>query len=230
MARKRFDDEVAKILAILDGPDPKAAQRSAEAALHMAMGAGSGPLRQQHLVQAQEFIAQMDPHREGEAIQELQGHVLALQGRGGDTRIAHVTRGERFIPASMQTPEVMAALARAAKQAGLNPRRFRVGQGRVNPRTGHEEFYEPTYVAADNVPVPPQSGDDLDRNPHSGPFGAPPIIQRGPQTQEEHDRNETLKKVLDGMMMLWGRSGRMFFPPGQTPKFPENGPGDTSGN
>ncbi len=138
--RKRFDDEVAEVMAILDRPDPHANRRGAEAALNMALASGDGPLRRRYLAKAQKFIARMDHGREAEEIQELQGHVLALQGRGGDTRIAHVTRGEQVIPTALQTPEVMTALARAAKQAGLDPRRFQVGQGRINPRTGHEEF------------------------------------------------------------------------------------------
>lgn len=93
--RKRFDDEVAEVMAILDRPDPHANRRSAEAALNMALASGDGPLRRKYLAKAQKFIARMDPQREAEEIQELQGHMLALQGRGGDTRIAHVSLFKR---------------------------------------------------------------------------------------------------------------------------------------
>ena len=66
----------------------------------------------------------------------------------GDARIAHVTPGEIVIPRRLQTPELMAALARAAQTAGLDPRRFQVGNRRnsVNPRTGQAEFAENPYV------------------------------------------------------------------------------------
>ncbi len=108
--RKRFDDEVAEVMAILDRPDPRANGRSAEAALNMALASGGGPLRQKYLAKAQKFIARMDPEREAEEIQELQGHVLALQGRGGDTRIAHVTAMDRVITVSNSTAHMAGAL------------------------------------------------------------------------------------------------------------------------
>jgi hypothetical protein len=64
---------------------------------------------------------------------------VAAQGRGGDTAIAHLTPGEMVIPKRLQTPEVMAALKRAA---GGSLARLQVGHpaNRLNPRTGAPEF------------------------------------------------------------------------------------------
>ena len=85
--------------------------------LNQARISGNGPLRQKYLRKAQQVIAQIDPHANPEALQELQAQVLALQGRGGDTEVAHVTPGEVVIPKRMRTPELMAALARATQYA-----------------------------------------------------------------------------------------------------------------
>ena len=144
MAKKGIDAEIDKVLRIMeanpDGPTEVAANL-----LNQARISGDGPLRQKYLRKAQKVIAQIDPHADPEKLQELQAEVLALQGRGGDTEIAHTTPGEIVIPARLRTPEVMAAVARAAQQAGIDPRRLVVGSGRnaVNPRTGQKEFADP---------------------------------------------------------------------------------------
>src|SRR5262249_30890445 len=64
---------------------------------------------------------------------------VAAQGRGGDSEIAHLTPGEMVIPKRLQTPEVLAALQRAA---GGSIARFTVGHptNRTNPKTGAPEF------------------------------------------------------------------------------------------
>jgi hypothetical protein len=134
---------LAYILEVLERPDPDAAVRAAGMALARARDAGSGGLRQQHLAEAQAHIARIDPRRQGRAVQQLQGQVLALQGRRGDTRLAHVTPGEVVIPQRLQTPAVMGYLAAAARAAGLDPRSLLVGHpaGKINPRTGQQEFW-----------------------------------------------------------------------------------------
>lgn len=75
---------------------------------------------------------------------------LAAQGRGEDTEIAHVARGEMVIPEALQTPKFMAALGRAAKAQGISISQLRVGSRRnsINPNTGVAEF------AADNAVRP----------------------------------------------------------------------------
>jgi hypothetical protein len=120
MAKKQSIDELAtEILQDFEAGDTPA--RRAQAALDQARDAGESGLRLQHLREAQHQIAAIDPARDPRAIQRLQARVLALQGRGGDTEIAHVTPGELVIPGWMQTPEVMRVLAAMAEQAGLDP-------------------------------------------------------------------------------------------------------------
>jgi murein DD-endopeptidase MepM/ murein hydrolase activator NlpD len=68
---------------------------------------------------------------------------LAAQGRGEDTEVAHVARGELVVPRALQTPEFMAALARAAAAYGVPLARLSVGNAmnRINPNTGAPEFW-----------------------------------------------------------------------------------------
>jgi hypothetical protein len=67
---------------------------------------------------------------------------MARQGRGGDTTMAHMTPGEKVIPKEVAAmrPDLVAHVANAIKQYGGDPRKYTVGAGRVNPRTGAEEF------------------------------------------------------------------------------------------
>jgi hypothetical protein len=77
-------------------------------------------------------------------VNAIQARLLALQGRGGDTEIAHVTPGEVVIPRTLQTPAVMRALAAEAQRQGINTARLNVGNpaNSRNPRTGQREFIE----------------------------------------------------------------------------------------
>jgi len=87
---------------------------------------------------------------------------LAAQGRGDDTEIAHVARGEVVIPEALQTPELLQVLRRAAAAQGIPLERFRVGSQRnsINPNTGVAEFAE-------------------------SPAGAPPpYVYNGPEIEE----------------------------------------------
>ena len=70
---------------------------------------------------------------------------LARQGRGEDTEIAHVARGELVLPEVLQDPEVLAAVRRAAEAAGVSLDRLRVGNKRnsLNPHRGLPEFFDP---------------------------------------------------------------------------------------
>lgn len=65
---------------------------------------------------------------------------LAAEGQGGDTEVAHLTPGEVVVPLTLQTPEVMALLRRAARAQGIDLRCLTVGHGRINPKTGQEQF------------------------------------------------------------------------------------------
>jgi hypothetical protein len=107
-------------------------------------------------------MARIDPVHQRATLQNLQGHVLALQGRGRDTKIAHVTPQELVIPARLQTPEFMAHLERIAMSVGIDPRSLRVGsrRGKINPRTGHQEFDDDDLSALDYGGLQPDFLDD----------------------------------------------------------------------
>ncbi|MDX2143016.1 MAG: hypothetical protein SFV19_06655 [Rhodospirillaceae bacterium] len=95
---------------------------------------------------AQDELRSISPRQHPELVSAIQAKLLALQGRGGDTEIAHVTPGEVVIPRNLQTPAVMRTLAAAAARAGIDPRRYTVGHraNSVNPRTGTGEFTDKT--------------------------------------------------------------------------------------
>ncbi len=67
---------------------------------------------------------------------------LAAQGRGEDTEIAHVARGEIVVPEALQTPEFLNAVRRVAKAHGISFDQLRIGSRRnsINPETGVAEF------------------------------------------------------------------------------------------
>jgi hypothetical protein len=153
MAKKDgIDAKAEEILRILEtSPDSPATQ--ARQAIQQAIDAGGGGLRQEYLKDAQRHIARIDPRQEPGTVQRLQAEVLALQGRGGDTKIAHLTPGELVIPRSLLTPELVNMLAAVAREHGVDPRVFFVGSGRnnINPRTGQMEFAD----EQDGDPLPP---------------------------------------------------------------------------
>jgi hypothetical protein len=96
----------------------------------------------QAIGEAQQQLRRISPRQHGELVSALQAKLLALQGRGGDSEIAHVTPGEMVIPRNLQMPEVMRTLAAEAMRAGIDPRRYTVGHraNSLNPRTGRPEF------------------------------------------------------------------------------------------
>jgi hypothetical protein len=68
--------------------------------------------------------------------------IAAQMGRNGDTQMAHMTPGEKVLPAQVAAarPDVAQQLDSAIASAGGDPRRYTVGQGRINPATGVQEF------------------------------------------------------------------------------------------
>jgi hypothetical protein len=110
--------------------------------LQQASDAGSGDLRLVYLQEAQREIAKLDPARHGRIISQLQSAALALQGRRGDTQIAHVTPGEIVIPLAVLTPDLRRSLAAAVRDAGIDPRSLVIGDAHnsTNPQTGRPEF------------------------------------------------------------------------------------------
>jgi penicillin-insensitive murein DD-endopeptidase len=75
-------------------------------------------------------------------VRARQARELAAQGRGEDTEIAHVARGELVIPAMLQSPELLDVLRAAAAAQNIPFERLRVGsrQNSINPNTGAAEF------------------------------------------------------------------------------------------
>jgi len=71
-----------------------------------------------------------------------QARVLAAQGRGEDTEIAHVALGELVVPRALQSPELLDALERAAVAHDIPLETLSIGNvmNRINPNTGAPEF------------------------------------------------------------------------------------------
>lgn len=113
-------------------------------ALKRAKDAGEGAGRTPLIARVQDALRGLDPTVHGDLLAQFQASLLALQGRGGDTEVAHVTPGEIVLPKSLQTPGVLNALRQAAKEAGASLDQFRVGdsQNSINPRTEQPEFAE----------------------------------------------------------------------------------------
>jgi len=146
MKKRRNDRELADdIVAQLNSKEDnnRYPDMNVRSLLQRARDAGGGPLRMQYLRHAQRAIAKLDPTRYAQTIGRLQGEVLALQGRGGDTEVAHVTPGEIVIPRHLQSPEFISAFVRLARAHGIDPAQFQVGNphNRINPQTGRSEFY-----------------------------------------------------------------------------------------
>ena len=69
--------------------------------------------------------------------------MIAAEGRGGDTTLAHLTPGEVVLPvAAMQDPQFETAVENRFNEIGLDPEQYVVGAGiaSLNPMTGLEEF------------------------------------------------------------------------------------------
>lgn len=67
---------------------------------------------------------------------------LSQLGTDGDNAMGHLTKGEIVVPKPMQTPGIMALLAKEMRATGHSPEQFRVGSpsARRNPRTGAQMF------------------------------------------------------------------------------------------
>jgi hypothetical protein len=143
--RRMSDHELAERLAAhIDNSPSGGRGPAADAAvlLRRARDARDGSVRAQCLAHVQRCIAKLDPARNRPTIQRLQAEVLALQGRGGDTRVAHLTPGEIVVPPSLQTPQFLQWLKAVAQAQGIDPARLVMGNARnsINPQTGQAEF------------------------------------------------------------------------------------------
>jgi len=130
------------------GVDPDLAAKAGPAAakalgaLSDANSAEDSAEKTRCIRRAQKHLRMIDPSRHGKLIQQIQARLLAAQGRGGDTEVAHVTPGELVLPPDLQTPELMALLQDAADARGIDVARLFVGNVRnsINPRTRTREF------------------------------------------------------------------------------------------
>jgi hypothetical protein len=145
MRKRKSDHELAEEIANRLANTPSGGRgpaADAQILLQYAANAGGGGLRQQYLEQAQRELSKLDSARYRNTIQRLQSQIMALQGRHGDTKVAHVARGELVVPTALQNPEVLWALRRAAAPYNIPLEMLSVGNAmnRINPNTGAPEF------------------------------------------------------------------------------------------
>lgn len=142
-----FREGLAMLAAKDVGIDPYLAAEAGEdvrsvlAALRRAKTANA-PEKDKHIAVAQTELRKLNPKQQGNLISALQAKVLALQGRGGDTEVAHLEPGEMVVPRSVLTPQLAQLIAIEAAKHGIDPKQLVVGGHRasINPATGVEEF------------------------------------------------------------------------------------------
>lgn len=98
--------------------------------------------RDRALAEVQDAVHTLAHRKYPKLVSQFQARILALQGRGDDTEVAHVARGEMVVPEALQNPKVLAALREAAALKGVPLGKLRVGhpQNGRNPDTGTPEF------------------------------------------------------------------------------------------
>ncbi|MDX2143010.1 MAG: hypothetical protein SFV19_06625 [Rhodospirillaceae bacterium] len=78
-----------------------------------------GPNRAHAVRDAQHQLRRISAYKHGELVSALQTKILALQGRGGDTEVAHVEPGEMVIPRALLTRELVDFVHREAARKGI---------------------------------------------------------------------------------------------------------------
>lgn len=111
-------------------------------ALKQAAESGAKSSRARHLAELQGAVAKLQHRKHFDLVAQLQARATALRGRGSDTEIAHVARGEIVVPLQVQTPQVLAALDAALAAHNMPLDILRVGNAlnHLNPSTGIAEF------------------------------------------------------------------------------------------
>jgi len=111
-------------------------------ALKNAATASGDRDRTRYLAQVQDALQILEHRSNPELVQQFKTRVVALQGRGSDTEVAHVARQEIVVPVALQSEEVLAALRRAAEPYGIPLEVLIVGNAlnHINPETGAPEF------------------------------------------------------------------------------------------
>lgn len=203
--RYTFNDGLTALAARAIGIDPELATPAGDAAravinlIRHAAKARTAQDKASLVRDAQAELRRISPARHGKLVGALQTQILALQGRGRDTRIAHVAPGEMVIPRALQTPELMERIATLAAARGIDPRRLMVGAaGSVNPATGAEEFglrdtIIKGWLGSSN------EGDELDLTGIERPLS---IVKRSaklaePSSPADQSRQVRLQKTLN---------------------------------
>lgn len=124
-------------------------------ALKRAKDAGEGEGRKQAIARVQNVLRRLDPSVHADLLQQVQSRIVALQGRNGDTEIAHVTPSEIVLPKVLQTPSVLGALRRAAVEAHIPLDQLRIGSvlNSINPTTGRPEFAGPPQEEREEIAI-----------------------------------------------------------------------------
>jgi|GEM_PF-4248699 len=146
-----FKDGLTMMAAKAVGIDPYMAAEAGENA-RAALNAIRNAQKTKHandragyVREAQAELRAISPQQHPQLVNALNAKLLALQGRGGDTEIAHLTPGEVVLPSSMQTPQLMSQITEHAARQGIDPARLSVGSraNSVNPETGQREYALP---------------------------------------------------------------------------------------
>lgn len=143
------------------GLDPEAVAAGGLAALRAlialkrAKEAEEGVQRDHFLTHVQEALRGLDPSVHSALLQQIQSRVIALQGRNGDTEVAHVTPGEIVLPKILQTPAVLGALRQAAAAAKIPLDQLKIGNdlNSINPLTGRPEFADPPQDDLEEIAI-----------------------------------------------------------------------------
>ncbi|MCB2108893.1 MAG: hypothetical protein KDE14_14385 [Rhodobacteraceae bacterium] len=110
-------------------------------------------LRAELIREAQNELKYVDATAHPELVNAISAKLLALQGRGGDTEIAHVTLGEMVLHPDQLSARTRAMIAQDLRSRGVDPRSRRVNdQSRINRTTGAQQFDSDTVANWKDTP------------------------------------------------------------------------------
>jgi hypothetical protein len=197
MRLKQLLDESSSL-----GLDPEAVAAGGPVALRALLAlkkaneSEPGARRDGYLSQVQDALRVLQHRNHPELTQQLQARLLALQGRGSDTEIAHVARGEIVLPRELQTAEVIAAIGKAAEPYGVPIEMLKVGNAlnHINPETGAPEFGVMDWISglfgkSDNASTP--------SNPATPPTEPPIKIIQAPYGPDDPKYAEDVEAVTE---------------------------------
>jgi len=152
-------------------------------ALKKATQSSSAARRDQYLAQVLDAVSVLEHRQNPELVQNFQARILALKGRGNDTEIAHVARGEIVVPVQLQNGEVLSALKKAAASYDVPLEMLRVGTAinSINPGTGAPEFGVLDWITGlFGNKQPPQSPDGAQTEANSSAHDSLGFDPNGP--------------------------------------------------